>query len=296
MWYNVRMARQAYGQRTPEIGAADFASGWICGVRHLASRSARGSFWHRHAETTVVCCLRGEYTYELHDLPAITLSAGYFLVIPAQVEHRHIRAVDPVGDRLEILLCASPSKALRHSSFTRESCRALHAALLKRALSPVKCGKELMDACRELHGLAGRTARCLSPEELGFARVLCQHILYRMAHPSPSAQRRVAVPFADIASWIEGRLAERIDIDRLVAHIGYSRTQVFTLFRENTGLTPADFLTRLRVKKACSLLETTTLPACRIAKQCGFSSASAFNAVFRRQTGTTPLAWRGKSG
>ncbi len=296
MWYNVRMARQAYGQRTPEIGAADFASGWICGVRHLASRSARGSFWHRHAETTVVCCLRGEYTYELHDIPAITLSAGYFLVIPAQVEHRHIRAVDPVGDRLEILLSASPSKALRHSSFTRESCRALHAALLKRALSPVKCGKELMDACRELHGLAGRTARCLSPEELGFARVLCQHILYRMARPSPSAQRRVAVPFADIASWIEGRLSERIDIDRLVAHIGYSRTQVFTLFRENTGLTPADFLTRLRVRKACSLLETTALPACRIAKQCGFSSASAFNAVFRRRTGTTPLAWRGKSG
>ena len=86
------------------------------------------------------------------------------------------------------------------------------------------------------------------------------------------------------------------DIDRLVAHIGYSRTQVFTLFRENTGLTPADFLTRLRVKKACSLLETTALPACRIARECGFSSASAFNAVFRRQTGTTPLAWRGKSG
>ena len=239
-----------------------------------------------------MCCLRGEYTYELHDIPAITLSAGHFIVIPAHVEHRHIRAVDPVGDRLEILLDPNPERTLQHSSFTRESCRTLHTALLKRALNPVKCDKNLMDACRELYGLAGRTARCLSPEELGFARTLCQSVLYRMACPSPSVQKRVAVPFAEIAAWMESHLAERIDIERLVAHIGYSRTQVFTLFRENTGLTPVDFLTRMRIKKACSLLETTDMPACSVAKQCGFSNASAFNAVFRRQTGTTPLAWR----
>lgn len=286
------MARQAYGHRTPDIGPADFASGWICGVRHLASRSARGSFWHRHIETTVVCCLRGEYTYELHDSPSVTLSAGYFLVIPAQVEHRHLRAVDPVGDRLEILLSPSPPKPRSHSAFKHESCRKLNSAILKRALSPEKCGKELLSACRELYELAGRTAKHLSPEELGFARTLCQMILYKMAYPSPSATRRIAVPFADIIAWMEAHIAEKINIDRLVAHIGYSRTQVFTLFRENTGLSPADFLTRLRVKKARSLLESTDIPACRVATLCGFAGASSFNAVFRRQTGTTPLAWR----
>ena len=286
------MARQTYGHRTPEIGAADFASGWIYGVRHLASKSARGSFWHRHDETTVVCCLRGEYTYELHGIPAVTLSAGYFLVIPAQVEHRHLSAVDPVGDRLEILLSPNPAKVLRHSVFTQESCRMLHASLLKHALSPVKCGKEMLDICRELHALAGRTARNLSPEELGLARLLCQHVLYRMARPAVAPPKRVAVPFADIAAWIEAHLSERIDLSRLVAHIGYSRTQVFTLFRENTGLSPGDFLTRMRIKKARSLLKSTDLPAYRIATLCGFANASVFNAVFRRQTGTTPLAWR----
>ena len=53
-----------------------------------------------------------------------------------------------------------------------------------------------------------------------------------------------------------------------------------------------DFIARQRIKKACSLLESTEMPACRVAAACGFSSASAFNAVFRRQTGTTPLDWR----
>ena len=201
-------------------------------------------------------------------------------------------AVDPVGDRLEILLAPNVPKVLRHSAFPRESCRSLHAAILKQALVPVKCGTYLAECCRELYEIAGRTAKHLTPEELGLARILCQLILYRMARPAPPARRGATCRFSDITAWIDANLAEKIDIDRLVAHIGYSRTQVFNMFRENTGLTPIDFIARQRIKKACSLLESTDMPACQIATTCGFSSASAFNAVFRRQTGTTPLDWR----
>lgn len=286
------MKKQTYGHRTPDIGPRDFASGWILGVRHLSSKSAKGSFWHRHDETSVICCLRGEYVYEFHGIPPVTLSAGSFLVIPAQVEHRHFMAIDPVGERLEILLAPKPPKPLRHSVFAQESCRTLHAALLKRALSPVKCGKTLLADCRDLHYLAERTAGSLSPEELGLARLLCQLALYRMTHREKPVPQRTAVQFKEIVEWLENHIGERIDINRLVAHIGYSRTQVFTLFREQTGLTPADFLTRLRIKRACSLLKSTDMPACGVASLCGFSSASTFNAVFRRQTGSTPNAWR----
>ena len=295
MCYNTRMAKHRYGHRTPEIGKVDFASGWICGVRHLASKSAHGSFWHRHDETSIMCCLRGEYSYELHGIPSITLSSGHFLVIPAHVEHRHLKAVDPMGDRLEILLATDAPKALGHSAFTRESCRGLHSEILKRALSPVKCDKRLMESCRALYELAGRTAKRLTPEELGLARILCQLILYKMARPAPIARRIAGCRFSDITAWIDAHLTEKIDIDRLMAHIGYSRTQVFNMFRENTGLTPIDFIARQRIKKACDLLDSTDMPSCRIATACGFSNASAFNAVFRRQTGTTPLAWRGNT-
>ena len=290
------MEKHAYGHRPPDIGAADFGGGWIRGVRHLASRSAKGSFWHRHEETAVVCCLHGEYTYEFHGIPPVALFAGQFLVIPAQCEHRHIRAIDPIGDRLEILLAPNPPRTLRHSAFTQESCRTLHAALLKRALVPAKCGKELLDVCRQLHALAGRTARALSPEELGLARILCQYALYRMSSPPEPIHERAAVPFADIMSWLEKHLAEKIDLDRLVAHIGYSRTQVFTLFRKHTGLTPVDCLTRLRVRRACQLLETSNQKVCDIALACGFMTSAAFNATFRKQCGVTPLQWRARAG
>ena len=286
------MKKHSYGHRAPEIGAKDFASGWILGVRHLSSKSAKASFWHRHDETSVVCCLGGEFTYEFHGIPTVTVTAGSFIIIPALVEHRHLMSVDPVGERLEILLAPDTPKALRHSAFAYESCRTLHSELLKYALRPVKCGKQLLAECRELYGLSARTALSLSPEELGLARLLCQLALYRMARSERPVPKRTAVIFEDIVKWLERHLCEPIDIDRLVAYAGYSRTQVFTLFRENAGLTPADFLTRLRIKKACSLLKSTDMPACSVASLCGFSSASTFNAVFRRQTGSTPKVWR----
>lgn len=288
------MRKHAYGHRPFDITTSELASGWIRGIRHLASRSAKDSFWHRHDETSIICCLRGEYTYELHNLPPLMLTAGSFLVIPAQVEHRHLKAVDPVGDRLEILLTPNPKQVLRHSAFTPDTCRTLHSALLKKALTPVKCSKPLLEICKELYALASPDSYALSAEQLGLARILCQHILYKMSRPVSLVQKRAAIPFNDIVTWLEDHLSEKIDINRIVAHIGYSRTQTFTLFHENSGLSPVDFLMRLRIKKAKVFLENTSQTVQSIANRCGFSTASNFNAVFRRQTGLTPLSWRNK--
>lgn len=286
------MNKHIYGHRPPDVGEAALASGWIHGIRHLTSRLAKDSFWHRHNETSIICCLRGEYTYEFHGLPPLTLSSGSFLIIPAQVEHRHLKAIDPMGDRLEILLVPNPKRTLRHSAFNAETCRALHSALLKTVLTPVKCTKNLLELCQELYELSKPSANGLSSEQIALARILCQLILYKMSRPTSYTQKRTIIPFNEIVLWLESHLSEKIDIERIVAHIGYSRTQVFNLFHENTGLTPADFLSRLRIKNAKRLLETTDLSAVHIARMCGFSNPSVFNTIFRRHTGTTPLQWR----
>ena len=38
-------------------------------------------------------------------------------------------------------------------------------------------------------------------------------------------------------AWLEAHYAEPIDIDRLVAYTGYSRSRLFDIFKEHTGLT-----------------------------------------------------------
>ena len=268
--------------------------GWISGVRRIEFSSARASYWHRHNETALLGCLKGEMTYEFHGIPPITLSAGSFLVIPAQVEHRHLDEVDPVGQRVEILLDVSPRSRAKYALFTPAAARTLHAALLRKALTPTKCTKDVQTAFAELYDFAKKPCENLPEPDLGYIRLLVTRILLGAAMPRKTHVEQPPAMMSTVLNWIEAHYNEPIDIDRLVAKIGFSRTHVFNLFRKQTGLTPIDYIIRIRVRKACEALKDPIATSKNIAERCGFSTASSFNAIFKRQTGLTPTQWRKK--
>jgi len=283
-----------FGHRPPEISERTIGLGWISGVRRLEFSSAKASYWHRHAETTLLGCLKGEVTYEFHGISPITLSAGSLLVIPAQVEHRHLGEVDPVGQRVELLLDVSPRRRAPFSLFTDQVARQLHAALLKKALTPVKYTKDLHIAFSELYEYAAKPRHTLSDLDKGYVRLLLTRIFYGVAVPREIHVETTPMLMDTVLDWIESHIGEAIDIDRIVAKMGFSRTHIFTLFKKHTGLTPADYIIRLRIKKACEALKDPSATSKGVAESCGFSTASQFNAVFKRQTGLTPTQWRGK--
>lgn len=291
--YNVYMSGvHKFGHRPPDISQQVLGMGWISGVRRIEFSSARASYWHRHNETALLGCLKGEMTYEFHGIPPITLSAGSFLVIPAQVEHRHLDEVDPVGQRVELLIDVSPRSRAKYALFTPAAARTLHATLLRKALTPTKCTKDVQTAFAELYDFAKKPCENLSEPDLGYIRLLVTRILFGAAMPRKTHVEQPPAMMSTVLNWIEAHYNEPIDIDRLVAKIGFSRTHVFNLFRKQTGLTPADYLIRLRVKKACESLRNTSMNSKQIAEACGFSSPSRFNAAFKRQTGLTPSQWR----
>ncbi len=51
-----------------------------------------------------------------------------------------------------------------------------------------------------------------------------------------------------------------------------------------------------RIEAAKKLLSETEIPIAQIALEIGFQSQSRFTTLFRRLTGTTPRAFRGKHG
>jgi AraC-like DNA-binding protein len=53
-----------------------------------------------------------------------------------------------------------------------------------------------------------------------------------------------------------------------------------------------DYITKVKVGRACELLATTRRPIAEIAVEVGFSSQSHFSTRFRQIVGTTPLAYR----
>ena len=86
--------------------------------------------------------------------------------------------------------------------------------------------------------------------------------------------------------------SENLTVRDLAAVSNYSVNYFRKLFTEQTGVTPLNFITDIRLRMAAILLRTTSRTVVDISEACGFSSLSSFNRCFRAQYGTTPIQWR----
>lgn len=106
---------------------------------------------------------------------------------------------------------------------------------------------------------------------------------------APSEQ----VALSELLHWLDENLE---DPSLTLAGIARRATvRVRTLsrkFRASVGTAPIQWLFIARVRRAQSLLETTTLGVERIAASVGFGSVAVFRGHFRRVVGTSPQAYR----
>lgn len=91
---------------------------------------------------------------------------------------------------------------------------------------------------------------------------------------------------------IEARFAEPLTVRDLAMAAGLSATHFSDTFKKATGLTPHQYLLRVRVERVSEALRATDLPLAGIAHNFGFSSQSHLNAAFRKITGMTPSRYR----
>lgn len=78
----------------------------------------------------------------------------------------------------------------------------------------------------------------------------------------------------------------------LAAHAQLSPRRFSSLFRAETGTTPARFLKSLRMQQAKDLLENTFLATREIIRKVGLSNESHFARDFKRYYGVTPGQYR----
>ncbi|QHI69392.1 AraC family transcriptional regulator [Tichowtungia aerotolerans] len=78
----------------------------------------------------------------------------------------------------------------------------------------------------------------------------------------------------------------------MAEHCGIQRTRLNTVFQKLTGSTPMEYLGRLRMERAKTLLRETDIKIIDIAFECGFSSSQYFANTFKNVTGMTPSQYR----
>ena len=91
--------------------------------------------------------------------------------------------------------------------------------------------------------------------------------------------------------YIEANYHKDISVATLAAEIGLDRSYFSTLFKSQTGTSPHEYLTQLRVKKAASLLRESAYSVSEISEAVGFDSGN-FSRSFKQIVGMTPLEYR----
>ncbi len=87
-------------------------------------------------------------------------------------------------------------------------------------------------------------------------------------------------------------LAAPHDLQTLAYESGYSRNHFLRMFKAAAECTPHQYLLRLRIAKAETLMRNSSHELADIAAQCGFSSQAHFSRTFRRLLGVSPGEYR----
>lgn len=99
-------------------------------------------------------------------------------------------------------------------------------------------------------------------------------------------------PTANVASYVQQHLDEKITLDHVAKFCGMSKSHFSRTFRRDYRTTFQEFLIQQRIDKAVDLLQDSDLPVTQIALAVGFSDLSSFTHTFQRRTGIPPSHFR----
>ncbi len=96
----------------------------------------------------------------------------------------------------------------------------------------------------------------------------------------------------DVLAWIEREVHREVTLRDIADRASMSVRTLNRRFQAETGQTPMQWLTGVRVRHAQQLLENTATGVEKIGRDVGFSSPANFREQFRRLTGVAPQSYR----
>ena len=94
--------------------------------------------------------------------------------------------------------------------------------------------------------------------------------------------------------FMDENFDQGITVSEAAAYVFLSQGYFTRAFRDETGISPMNYLMKKRIEKACALLQNNEIKVSAISLQSGFSSPQRFNVAFRKQMGMTPMEYRKK--
>ncbi|MCX8130734.1 MAG: AraC family transcriptional regulator [Clostridia bacterium] len=94
------------------------------------------------------------------------------------------------------------------------------------------------------------------------------------------------------AKFINNNFEREISLSDIAKFVFLSPSYFTRAFKEEMGISPINYLLKVRVGRAKELLKETDLKISDIALNVGFSNQQRFNEIFKKYSGYTPLQYR----
>jgi transcriptional regulator GlxA family with amidase domain len=96
-------------------------------------------------------------------------------------------------------------------------------------------------------------------------------------------------------TFMRQHLDQPLQVATLAARASTSPSHFFVLFKRVTGSPPIDYFIRLRMQRACQLLEAGLLPVKDVAAAVGYEDPFYFSRVFKSMHQVAPSHYRARS-
>lgn len=97
-----------------------------------------------------------------------------------------------------------------------------------------------------------------------------------------------------VQDYVDSYYSRRLSLEEIAQSVHFSPAYISSLFRKETGMTITDYIRKVRLSHALTMLEHSSSAVGEIAKTCGFFNISHFNRVFKKYTGNSPMELRKK--
>lgn len=256
---------QFYGNPVAEAEIGDLS------VREMSGRPVEGVPRHTHESAHFCLIVRGEYETTTRNLVGRCRPSA-LLYHPAGTTHDdHFRA--PSGS---CLMVSFPTSFLETLGEPRLSVRST-------TFDDAEVGFPGARMLRELR----------RPDR--FSRLALEGLALEMLSRSGQRDEREAgsPPWLERArAFVHDHATDPARVRDIAEAAQVHPVHLARVFRERLGLAPAEYLRRVRVRQAIELMSQTDHTLAAIAIRTGFCDQSELSKAFRRETGTTPAAYR----
>ncbi|WP_114765665.1 AraC family transcriptional regulator [Vibrio rhodolitus] len=234
---------------------------------------------HDHQYTQIVIGLKGQAEFEVNGVGNL-VGPGQGCVVTSGSDH----AFGGVVGQSDILVLnmplASHSDPLMLQKLNELNQREVYFQL------DVQIQRLIQMLVAEMHA---------SPDDLLLSRACNDTVIALLQRHTSSLQvsrKESRFDLEAIDRYIEQHLTQKISVAQLAGSIFLGESQFHTLFKEQLGITPHQYVLSKRIDMAKQLIEQRNLSLGQIAELTGFSGQSTFAHAFSRLQGVSPSQYK----